>query len=299
MNPNPNPNSNPNPGQSRNLSGWMSGKSLVNGSRSFLLYLLLFAGVAVTLFPFLWMAASSFKEPKDLFDLSLIPSPATWSNYGDLFVKAPFGRWIANTAVVAVSTTVSVLVFDTIVGYVLAKFVFPGRTVIFVVIISTLMVPTEMLIIPWYLLASKLGLSDTYAGLLLPGLISAFGIFLMRQFMESLPSELLDAARIDGLNEWRVFSSIAVPLMKPALATLAILSFISSWNQFIWPFIVLQTENKYTLPVGMVYFSSELKDNSGWILIMTAATVSVLPLIVVFLIFQKRIIQGIALSGMK
>lgn len=274
-------------------------RSYANRAWLLLRYLLLFAGVAVTLFPFLWMAASSFKEPKDLFDLSLIPSPATWSNYGDLFVKAPFGQWIVNTAGVAVVSTVSVLVFDTIVGYVLAKFTFPGRSIIFVFIISTLMVPTEMLTIPWYLLASKLGLSDTYAGLLLPGLISAFGIFLMRQFMESLPSELLDAARIDGLNEWRVFSSIALPLMKPAIATLAILSFISSWNQFIWPFIVLQTENKYTLPVGMVYFSSELKDNSGWILIMTAATVSVLPLITVFLIFQKRIIQGITLSGMK
>ncbi|GMK45971.1 sn-glycerol-3-phosphate transport system permease protein UgpE [Paenibacillus glycanilyticus] len=290
---------NPNTKQVRSPVDRRFNRSYANGAWLLLRYLLLFAGVAVTLFPFLWMAASSFKEPKDLFDLSLIPSPATWSNFGDLFVKAPFGLWFANTAGVAVVSTVSVLVFDTMVGYVLAKFVFPGRSVIFVFIISTLMVPTEMLIIPWYLLASKLGLSDTYAGLLLPGLISAFGIFLMRQFMESLPSELLDAARIDGLNEWRVFSTIALPLMKPALATLAILSFISGWNQFIWPFIVLQTENKYTLPVGMVYFSSELKDNSGWILIMTAATVSVLPLITIFLIFQKRIIQGIALSGMK
>jgi len=262
-------------------------------------YALLFAGVVVTLFPFLWMAASSLKQPQHLFDMGLIPSPATWSNYADLFKKAPFGRWIANTAVIAVVTTVSVLIFDTSVGYVLAKFQFAGQKVIFLFIISTLMVPTEMLIIPWYLLASDLHLTDTYVGLLLPGLISAFGIFLMRQFMSSLPSELLDAARIDGLNEWRVFVSIAIPLVKPAMVTLAILSFISSWNQFIWPFIVLQTEGNYTLPVGMVYFSSELKDNSGWILIMTGATVSVLPLIALFLIFQKRIIQGIALSGMK
>lgn len=161
------------------------------------------------------------------------------------------------------------------------------------------MVPTEMLIIPWYLLASKMQLADTYVGLLLPGLITAFGIFLMRQFMESLPSELLDAARIDGLSEWKIYVRIVIPLVKSAIVTLAILSFISGWNQFIWPFIVLQTEMKYTLPVGMVYFSSELKDNSGWIQIMTGATVSVIPLIVVFLIFQKRIIQSIALSGMK
>lgn len=262
-------------------------------------YLLLLAGVAVTLFPFLWMLASSFKQPQDLFDLGLIPSPATLGNYADIFDKAPFGRWIGNTAIVAAITTLSVLAFDTAVGYVLAKFEFPGRKIIFILIISTLMVPTEMLIIPWYLLASELHLSDTYAGLLLPGLITAFGIFLIKQFMETLPSELLDAARIDGLGEWRIYASIALPLVKPALVTLAILTVISSWNQFIWPFVVLQTESKYTLPVGMVYFSSELKDNSGWIQIMTGATISVLPLIVVFLAFQRRIIQGIALSGMK
>jgi multiple sugar transport system permease protein len=282
-------------------------KTTDRGGRTFALlaalsiirYMLLFAGITVTLFPFLWMTASSFKRPQDLFDLSLVPSPATWHNYTELFAKAPFGHWIANTSAIAFITTLSVLVFDTAVGYVLAKFTFTGQKIIFLMIISTLMVPTEMLIIPWYLLASNLQLSDTYAGVLLPGLMTAFGIFLMRQFMETLPSELLDAARIDGLNEWRVFSSIAVPLVKPAVVTLAILNLISSWNQFIWPFIVLQTETKYTLPVGMVYFSSELKDNSGWILIMTGATVSVLPLIVLFLIFQKRIIQGIALSGMK
>ncbi|WP_246120308.1 carbohydrate ABC transporter permease [Cohnella terricola] len=262
-------------------------------------YLLLIAGVAITLFPLLWMAATSFKLPQNLYDLSLFPSPASWGSYSYIFDKAPFGTWISNTAIAAVATTASVLVFDTAVGYVLAQFSFPGRKLIFLFIISTLMVPTEMLIIPWYLLATKLALTDTFAGLLLPGLLTAFGIFLMRQFMESLPSELLDAARVDGLNEWSIFARIALPLMKPALATLAILSFISNWNQFIWPFIVLQTENRYTLPVGMVYFSSELKDNNGWIQIMAGATVSVIPLIAIFTIFQKKIIQGIALSGMK
>ncbi|WP_287021364.1 carbohydrate ABC transporter permease [Cohnella sp.] len=273
--------------------------SIGRGMSAAIRYALLLAGVWITLFPFVWMVTSSLKLPQHLFDPGLIPSPATLGNYADIFAKAPFGRWIANTAAVAAITTASVLVFDTAVGYVLAKFSFAGKKIIFLFIISTLMVPTEMLIIPWYLLASQLHLADTYAGLLLPGLITAFGIFLMKQFMESLPSELLDAARIDGLSEWRIFAHIAVPLVKPAIVTLAILSFISGWNQFIWPFIVLQTETKYTLPVGMVYFSSELKDNSGWIQIMAGATVSVIPLILVFLVFQKRILQGIALTGMK
>jgi ABC-type sugar transport system, permease component len=284
---------------SQNFAGRTRGTSVGLRGVSVARYALLCAGVFIMLFPFVWMVSSSLKLPQHLFDPGLIPSPATLRNYSDIFVKAPFGHWIVNTAVVAAITTVSVFIFDTAVGYVFAKFSFAGKKIIFLFIISTLMVPTEMLIIPWYLLASKMQLADTYVGLLLPGLITAFGIFLMRQFMESLPSELLDAARIDGLSEWKIYVRIVIPLVKSAIVTLAILSFISGWNQFIWPFIVLQTEMKYTLPVGMVYFSSELKDNSGWIQIMTGATVSVIPLIVVFLIFQKRIIQSIALSGMK
>jgi multiple sugar transport system permease protein len=262
-------------------------------------YALLFAGVAVMLFPFLWMIATSFKHPQDIYNLSLIPSSITFDNYAEIFQKAPFTEWIGNTILIALITTATVLVFDLPVGYVLAKFTFAGKSLIFLLIISTLMVPTEMLIIPWYLIATEFGWSDTYWGVLFPGIITAFGIFLMRQFFDSLPSDLLDAARIDGLGEWSILWSIAVPIMKPAIVTLMILTFIGSWNQFIWPLIVLQTEVKFTLPVGIVYFSSELKDSSNWILIMAGTTISVLPLIVVFLIFQKQIIQGIAMSGMK
>jgi len=262
-------------------------------------YLLLGLGTVVVLFPFLWMIGSSFKLPKDLYSLRIIPETFTWDNYIAIFEKAPFANWIGHTVAIALITTVTVLIFDTAVGYVLAKFSFAGKAVIFLFIISTLMVPTEMLIIPWYLIATELGWSDTYWGVLFPGIITAFGIFLMRQFMDSLPSELLDAARIDGLNEWGILLRIAIPIVKPAIVTLMILTFIGSWNQFIWPLIVLQTETRFTLPVGIVYFSSELKDSSNWLLIMTGATVSIVPLILVFLIFQKQIIRGIALNGMK
>jgi multiple sugar transport system permease protein len=161
------------------------------------------------------------------------------------------------------------------------------------------MVPTEMLIIPWYLLSTMLGWVDTYIGILFPGLISAFGIFLMKQFMESVPTDLLDAARIDGMSEWGILLRIAVPMVRPALATLSILTFLGSWNSFIWPLIVTQTETYFTIPVGVAFFSSELKDTSGWVMIMTGATVSVVPLIALFLIFQKQIVRGITLTGLK
>jgi multiple sugar transport system permease protein len=149
------------------------------------------------------------------------------------------------------------------------------------------------------LLTVKLGWVDSYAGILFPGLISAFGIFLIKQFMESLPMDLLDAARIDGMDEWNIMLRIAVPIVKPALATLCILSFLGSWNAFIWPLIVTQTPERLTIPVGISYFSSELKDSSSWVLIMTGASLSIIPLIVTFFIFQKQIIRGIALTGLK
>lgn len=274
-------------------------KSPAERLRTLVIYFLLTLGVGIMLFPFLWMVATSFKLPQDVYNLRLIPETITFDNYAAIFKKAPFAQWIKNTLIISLIATSTVLIFDTAAGYVLAKFSFVGKQLIFLLIISTLMVPTEMLIIPWYLIANELGWSDTYWGVLFPGIITAFGIFLMRQFMDSIPSDLLDAARIDGLNEWRILLHIAIPLVKPAIITLIILTFIGNWNQFIWPLIVLQTEEKFTLPVGIVYFSSELKDTSNWILIMAGTTISIAPLIVIFLIFQKQIIRGIALSGMK
>ncbi|MUG72325.1 MULTISPECIES: carbohydrate ABC transporter permease [Paenibacillus] len=262
-------------------------------------YVILAAGAIMMLFPFLWMLATSLREPKDLFTLNLIPSPATLSNYAQVFVKAPFAKWMLNSFIIAGLTTVSVCFFDTVIGYIMAKFSFHGKKIIFIAILSTLMVPTEMLIIPWYLLSVKLNLVDTYSGILFPGLISAFGIFLMKQFMESVPNDLLDAARIDGMSEWGILVRIAVPLIKPALATLCILSFLGNWNSFIWPLIVTQTKENLTVPVGLALFSSELKDSSGWVLIMTGACISITPLILIFLVFQKQIIRGVALTGLK
>ncbi|GKS10234.1 sn-glycerol-3-phosphate transport system permease protein UgpE [Paenibacillus chitinolyticus] len=266
---------------------------------AFSAYFLLGAGAIAMLFPFLWMIATTLKTPQDVFSLSLIPPEATLDNVRTLFAETLYATWIVNSLIVAVITTVSVCFFDTVVGYILAKFTFPGKTVIFVGILSTLMVPTEMLIIPWYLLAAKLELVDTYLGVLFPGLISAFGIFLMKQFMESVPRDLLDAARIDGMGEWGILLRVVVPLVKPALATLCILTFLGSWNAFIWPLIVTQTPEHLTIPVGLAFFSSESGDSGSWTLIMAGAAISILPLLAVFLLFQKQIIRGIAMTGFK
>jgi multiple sugar transport system permease protein len=189
------------------------------------------------------------------------------------------------------------LFFDSLLGYTLAKFVFPGKKIIFLLIISTLMIPTEMLVIPWYALTRAMKWGNTYWGIMFPGMISAFGVFLMRQFMTTIPNDLIDAARIDGMGELNIFARIVLPLVSPALATLAIFNFIGNWNAFLWPLIVASKPRMFTLPVGLANFSGEA--GSDWHLIMTGATVSMLPLIIIFLIFQKQIVRGIAMTGLK
>lgn len=260
-------------------------------------YIVLTALIIVMVFPFFWMVLSSLKPFREIYRPYLFPKNPTIDNYKQILSASLFPNWFLNSLFVALSTTFSVLFFDSLVGYTIAKYRFPGRNIIFIFILSTLMIPTEMLIIPWYVMSSKLGWIDTYWGIMFPGMITAFGIFLMRQFMETIPDDLLDAARIDGVSEFGIFWRVALPLVKPALASLAILNFIGNWNAFLWPLIVSSKPKMYTLPVGLAYFSSE--NLMHWELIMTGATISTIPLIVIFLIFQKQIIRGIMLSGLK
>uniref|UniRef100_A0A832MPR3 Carbohydrate ABC transporter permease n=1 Tax=Pseudothermotoga hypogea TaxID=57487 RepID=A0A832MPR3_9THEM len=260
-------------------------------------YIVLTALTVVMVFPFFWMVLSSLKPFREIYRPYLFPKSPTLANYQKIMSASLFPRWFLNSLIVALSTTFSVLFFDSLVGYTIAKYSFPGRNIIFLFILSTLMIPTEMLIIPWYVMSSRLGWIDTYWGIMFPGMITAFGIFLMKQFMETIPDDLLDAARIDGVSEFGIFWRVALPLVKPALASLAILNFIGNWNAFLWPLIVSSKPRMYTLPVGLATFSSE--NLMHWELIMTGATVSTIPLIIVFLIFQKQIIRGIMLSGLK
>jgi multiple sugar transport system permease protein len=262
------------------------------------LYVGLSAIGVVMLYPFVWMVATSFKQPDDIYTLSLLPTQPTLDNYVTALTRFPFPRWFGNSLLVAGVTTLSVAFFDSLAGYMLAKFEFPFKNLIFIAILCTLMVPTEMLVIPWYILSVDYHLTDTYWGIMFPGLISAFGVFMMRQFMHSVPNELLDAGRIDGLGEFGLFWRVALPLVTPAIAALCILTFLGNWNAFLWPLIVIQDPLMRTLPVGLSQFSYG-EAGSRWELIMTGASISTVPVLIVFAIFQRHIIRGIALTGLK
>ena len=258
---------------------------------------ILLLGGLLMIFPFVWMISSSFKRPQDIYSLSLIPPVFTLDSYRAVLQDTSYVRWFANSLVIASITTASVAFFDSLAGYTLAKFKFPGSMVIFILILSTLMVPTEMLVIPWFMKSIELQWTDSYWGVMFPGVISAFGVFLMRQFFMGVPNELIDAARLDGFGEFRIFWKIALPLVKPAVAALCIFTFLGNWNAYIWPLIVIRSEEMRTLPVGVAFFSSE--NGARFDLIMAAATLATVPVIIIFLIFQKQIIKGIALAGLK
>ncbi|WP_353512629.1 carbohydrate ABC transporter permease [Thermus sp. LT1-2-5] len=258
---------------------------------------LLLMGSGVMALPFVWMVLTSVKPFPEIFELRLLPRELTWENYRIVLEETGFLRWFGNSLLVATLTTLSVLFFDSLTGYTLARMRFPGKQVIFVLILSTLMVPTEMLVIPWYVMSAERGWINTYWGLLFPGLITAFGVFLMRQFFETLPQDLFDAGRIDGLSEFGIFWRIGLPLVRPALAALGIFTFLGNWNAFLWPLIVVQTPEMRTLPVGIALFSGEA--GTAWNLIMAASSLAVLPVLLVFFFFQRQIIEGVVLTGLK
>lgn len=262
-----------------------------------LIYAVLTAGTVVVAFPFFWMLSSALKPPMEIFDLRFLPQQPTLDNVRVVLTRTQFPRWFWNSFVVATITTLSVAFFDSLVGYALAKLRFWGREVIFVTILATLMIPTEMLVIPWYILSSSQGWINTYWGIMFPGLITAFGIFLVRQFMSGVPDELLDAGRIDGVSEFGLYWRIALPQIKPAMAALCIFTFLGNWNAFLWPMIVIQSANMRTLPVGIALFSGEA--GSLWHLIMASSALAVVPVLLVFAVLQRQIIEGIVLTGLK
>ena len=262
-------------------------------------YLVLTVFAAVMVFPFLWMLSSSFKDVSQIFKMKFLPSAPTLDNYRYILFRkgSLFPQWFLNSAIVAACTTASVLFFDSLLGYTLSKFRFPGKKVIFLLVVSTLMIPTEMLVIPWYSMIRALKWGNTYWAIMFPGMMSAFGVYLMRQFMSTIPDDLIDAARVDGQGELRIFLTIVMPLVAPALATLAIFNFIGNWNAFLWPLISASKPKMFTLPVGLANFSGEA--GSDWHYIMTGASVAMAPLVLVFLVFQKQIVKGIAMTGLK
>ena len=257
----------------------------------------LFLGGIVMVLPFVYMLATSLKDNSEVYELSLLPRHPTLGNYALLFAKTAFPHWFASSLLTATATTLSVLFFDSLVGYTLAKFRFRGRGVVFVAILSTLMIPTEMLVIPWYIMAKTMGWLDTYWGIIFPGLMTGFGTFLMRQFFTTVPDDLIAAARLDGLNEFQIWWHVALPLVTPALSALAIFVFLGNWTAFLWPLIVTSSKSLYTIPVGLAAFSGEFQ--TEWEMVMTGASVATLPVLLVFILLQKYIINGVMLAGLK
>ncbi|MBT1156962.1 carbohydrate ABC transporter permease [Aminobacter anthyllidis] len=262
-----------------------------------LTWTLLFIGGLIMVTPLAFMFSTSFKTAGQVYDLRLIPAAPTLANYIAILADGRFMRWFFNSMFVAVMVTLSNVFFDSLVGYTLAKFEFRGRYFIFLAILSTLMIPTEMLVIPWYLMSSKLGWLDSYWGIMFPGMMTAFGTFLMKQFFEGVPNDFLEAARVDGLNEFQIFWKVAMPLVTPALSALAIFTFLGNWTAFFWPLIVTTSRELYTLPVGLSSFAVE--QSIQWEMIMTGAAIATLPTLIVFIILQRYIVRGVMLAGLK
>jgi multiple sugar transport system permease protein len=264
------------------------------------IYIPLIIGLLILIGPFIWMLLGSFKTTAELRQLppTWIPEHPTLDNFRRLFERLSFPRYFFNSALVALAVTAGNLVFCSMLGYALAKLRFPGKRALFVLVLGMLMVPGMVTFVPLFVLIANLGFVNTHAGLILPFLAGPFGVFLMRQFIAGLPDELLDAARVDGAGEYYIFARIVLPLTKPALATLGILTFLASWNNFLWPLVVAQTEDMYTLPVALALVSRG-QNQTDFGLLLAGAVIVILPVLVVFLVLQRFFTQGIAMTGFK
>jgi multiple sugar transport system permease protein len=259
-------------------------------------------GIALVLVagPFGWMLLGSLKTDQEIRQIppTWLPDHATLDNYRELFGRLNFPRYFVNSMLVTGAVTLGNLLFCTMLGYALAKIDFPGRRTLFGLVVGTLMVPGMVTFVPLFVLVSNLGLVNSYLGMILPTLVGPFGVFLMRQYISGLPDEVIHAARIDGAGELRIFLRIVTPLAKPALATLGILTFLGTWNSFLWPLVIAQTEDKYTLPVALALYSIG-QNQIRFGLLLAGAVVVVVPVLVVFVALQRHFVQGIAMTGLK
>jgi multiple sugar transport system permease protein len=264
------------------------------------LYAVMAAGLVLVVLPFVWMVISSFKTNGEVMAVppTWWPQNPTLSNYEQLFTKLDFPTYFANSAIVAVVTAAGNMVFCAMLGYALAKLDFPGKRIVFGLVLATLMIPGVVTFIPLFVLTVNIGLANTLTGMVLPFLAGPFGVFLMRQFILGLPDELIQAARVDGAGELRIFFSVIMPLCWPALATLGVLTFLGSWGNFLWPLVIASSEDKYTLPVALALFAIG-QNSTKYGLLLAGSVVVVLPVLIVFLVLQRRIMEGVAMTGIK
>lgn len=275
------------------------GKRGATAAWSTLTHIVLYALAIITVAPFVWMVLTSFKEMSEIFSYppTWWPEEFTLDNYVATFQAAPFGRFYLNSLFVATTVTIGQLVTCSMAAYAFARMEFWGRDALFYVFLATMMVPLHVTMIPSFMILHWLGLIDTYGALIIPGLASAFGTFLLRQFFLSIPKELEEAAFLDGCGRFRVLWQIIVPLARPALATLAIFTFMGVFNDFIWALVVINSEDLYTVQLGLAIFRDRY--STEWGSLMAGSVVATLPILLVFFLAQKHFIQGIALSGLK
>jgi len=255
-------------------------------------------GALATAFPFIWMVTSSVKPQQESvsYPPTILTVHPTLTYFKELFTQLDFGRYLLNTIAVVLIGFVG-LFFIAMAGYAFAKFEFRGKGFLFFLVLATMMIPVQLTMIPTYLILSRMKLTNTLIGIAMPTLVSAFGIFLFRQFMSTLPSEIFEAAKLDGAGEWLIFLRVVIPMSMPIIAVQAVLTFIAGWNSFLWPLIIANDQNLYTLSVGLSLLNKQISANPS--LEMAAATLMVLPILFVFMIFQRFIVQGFALSGLK
>lgn len=259
---------------------------------------LLGVGAFVTAFPFLWMVLASVKPRSEsvAYPPQLLPKQPTLEFFVQLFTELDFGRYLLNTLLIVVICMFGLLLMAAA-GYGFAKFTFPGRDILFFLVLVTMMIPGQVTMIPSYLILNGMKLTNTLVGIALPMLVSGFAVFLFRQFMVTIPTEIIEAARIDGAGEWRIFFRIILPMSGPILAVQVVLTFIAGWNSFLWPLIIANDQSLYTLSVGISLLNQQISTNPS--LQMAASTLMVVPILIVFVVFQRFVVQGFALSGLK
>lgn len=262
-------------------------------------YVLLAFGVILTLIPVVWMVSTSFKAPDQVFTFPIqwLPDTLRWENYVSALTARPFGLYLVNSVVQSTVSMVISLVLCSMAGYSFAQFQYPGRDILFVIVLSTLMIPFEVIAVPLFLQVHRWGWINTYHGLILPTALSAIGIFIMRQYMLGIPRDFIESARIDGAGEIQIFARVVWPLSTPALSAVAIFTFVYVWNSYLWPLLAVNQDSLRTLPLGMAMFANEL--TVSYNRIMAVAVYGALPLVILFLILQRNFVRGISLTGLR
>jgi ABC-type glycerol-3-phosphate transport system permease component len=257
-------------------------------------------GAIVVFFPFFWMAVTSLKTAPEIQRVPLQIAPDHWLNLGnyiEVLKREPFLRYLLNSTIIASVAAASSVVVSSLAGFGVAKYRFPGRDFFFLAIIGILMVPFQSVVVPLYVWMNDLGLLDTYAGIVAPDLVSVFGVFLMRQAIETIPNDYIDAARIDGASELRIFFLVILPSVKPAIATLLIIKFLWSWNEFFWPMVVINSPQMKVVTMGLMSFTNMYFIEYN--LLTAAAVISILPILVIFITLQRWVVQAVVMSGLK